>query len=432
MTNPSSPRGIGAALVVFASCSWLLSCGSGASTPAPSAASLAGPWRGVLTSPGGELPFGLEITESGGALAATVVNGEERRAVDSVELRGSTLRLGFEIYDSEIVAEVGNGGTTLAGSWSKTIDKGTVTMPFSATKGDAPRFQPRATSGLAGGLAASVPKAAGTWVVGFEDANGFEPGEAEFAQQGSRVTGTFLTPTGDYRYLEGSYEDGLLRLSVFDGAHAFLFHARAQPDGSLAGDFWSRESYHATWKAKGGAPGENILPDAWSEVGMTNTEGRFGFRFPSLDEHGGELSLTDERFRGKVVIVNLFGSWCPNCNDEAPLLAAWAKEYGPRGLEVVGLAYEMTSDLERSRRQVRRFTERHGIDYPIAIAGTSDKKLASSTLPDLTAVLAFPTTVFVGRDGKVKKIHSGFAGPGTGTHHRELVEELRQAIEALL
>ncbi|MEM1204100.1 MAG: TlpA disulfide reductase family protein, partial [Acidobacteriota bacterium] len=147
---------------------------------------------------------------------------------------------------------------------------------------------------------------------------------------------------------------------------------------------------------------------------------------------GKTVSLDDPRFENKVVLVNIFGSWCPNCNDEAPLLAAWYHRYRDRGFEVVGLAYELTGDPERDVQQVRRFAARHAVDYPLLLAGTSDKQAAGATLPDLSAVVAFPTSVFIGRDGKVRKIHSGFAGPGTGRHHSELVSELEGLIQGLV
>ena len=130
--------------------------------------------------------------------------------------------------------------------------------------------------------------------------------------------------------------------------------------------------------------------------------------------------------------VNIFGSWCPNCNDEAPLLAAWSHKYRGQGLEIVGLAYEFTGNAARDREMVRRFAKRYGIDYPLLLAGVSDKAKASATLPDITRVIAYPTTVFIGRDGKVKKIYSGFAGPGTGKHYDELRIEIESVIEGLL
>lgn len=244
------------------------------------------------------------------------------------------------------------------------------------------------------------------------------------------MLGTFLTPTGDYRFLEGSYESGVLRLSTFDGSHAFLFQARSRPNGTLEGDFWSRDSYHATWTAERVPPETEILPDGWDQVSLTNDEGRFDFAFEDLD--GETVTSEDERFDGKVVLVNLFGSWCPNCNDEAPLLAEWDERYRDDGLEIVGIAYEFTGDLERDRRQVRRYAERHGLDFTLLVGGISSKQAAADTLPDLAEVDAYPTSVFIGRDGAVAGIYSGFAGPGTGEHHERLVEEMEGLIETLL
>lgn len=157
------------------------------------------------------------------------------------------------------------------------------------------------------------------------------------------MTGTFLTPTDDYRFLEGDYRDGLLRLSTFDGDHAFLFHAEARPDGTLEGDFWSRDSYHATWTAEPtGRAAEELLPGPWGLAALTNDERRFRFAFPDLD--GRLVRSEDPRFAGKVVVVDIFGSWCPNCNDEAPVLAGWHREWADDGLDIVGLAFEFTGE----------------------------------------------------------------------------------------
>ncbi len=387
---------------------------------------LAGTWRAVLLSPGGELPFSLFFAEGSDGLQAVARNGAEEVPFSAVEQRGSEVVLRFDWYDSEITARVDASGDTMAGTWRKTVPGGDSTLPFTAMRGDDHRFL-LAEQSPPEGVMASV---AGDWSVEFSDEDGSEPARGELVQEGESVTGTFLTPTGDYRFLAGSYQGGLLRLSTFDGAHAFLFQARAQADGTLAGDFWSRDTYHATWTAHRAAADEEVLPDDWSLVGLTNDDGRFSFSFPDLE--GRPVSLSDERFQGKAVLVNIFGSWCPNCNDEAPYLADWSRRYRGRGLEVVGLAYELSGDAERDRTMVRRFAERYGITYPLLLAGVSDKQAAAATLPDLSAVIAYPTSIFIGRDGKVRKIHSGFSGPGTGVHHERLVAELEATIEELL
>ncbi len=387
-------------------------------------ASVAGTWRAVLQSPGGELPFTLVIADD---LSAEILNGHESTPLSGVRQEGRSVVLSFEWYDSEITAQL-ESDDRMSGMWRKTVPEGDSKLPFVATRGEAPRFLPLQDAQIEPSPAEL--EIGGSWSAIFTDEDGTEMARGEFLPEEGSLTGTFLTPTGDYRFLAGSYEGGILRLSTFDGAHAFLFQAKAEEDGSLAGDFWSRDTYHATWTAQPLTGDETILPDAWEQVGLTNDDGSFSFTFPDLD--GNSVSLSDERFAGKAVIVNIFGSWCPNCNDEAPFLAKWHEQYKDQGLEVIGLAYEFTGDPERDRRVVRAFAERYGIEYPILLAGTSDKADAAATLPDLTAVLAYPMSIFIGRDGKVRKIHSGFAGPGTGVHHERLITKLETTIATLL
>ena len=414
-----------------------LACSPGASDPVgvPSAsrsrADLSGPWRAVLSSPGGELPFTLRFAGEESPRAAAL-NGEEEVPFSAVRIEGTRILLRIEGYDSEIDAQLSHDGRLLQGEWHRTSESGRSRLPFRAERGDARRFTETLPAAARAADRLALPSVGGTWSALFVDEDGEEPARAEFRQAGGRVTGTFLLPSGDYRYLEGDYRDGFLRLSCFDGAHVFLFHALARPDGTLEGDFWSRDTYHASWTARpvGDALAGAPLPDPFAQVHLTNDERRFTFRFPDLDGH--EVSLPDDRFRGKVVVVNLFGSWCPNCNDEAPLLAEWHRRYRDRGLEIIGLAFELTGDPERDRSFVRRFAERHGIEYPLLLAGTSDKAGAAASLPDLSAVKAYPTTLFIGRDGRVREIYSGFAGPATGATHVALIATLEELIEELL
>lgn len=405
---------------------WIGCTGRGDST-----SPLVGTWRAVLESPGGELPFALRVRESNGGLLATVVNGEEEAPMSSVHHEGNRVVLATDWYDSEITATLSEDGGTMIGQWRKTGPGGTDSvLPFRAHRGQTHRFGDEPTH--AGAEPPGFTSVQGSWSARFQDEDGTEPAVGEFEQQGTRVTGTFLTPTGDYRFLEGDFRRGVLRLSAFDGAHAFLFRAVAKPDGTLAGDFWSRDGYHATWSAQRleDAAVGSVLPDPFDQAHVTNEDRRF--RFALRDLEGRLVSSSDERFDGKVVLVNLFGSWCPNCNDEAPLLATWDRTYRDQGLEIVGLAFEMTGDAERDRKLVRRYAERHDLEFPLLLAGTSDKQEAAATLPDLDRVVAYPTSIFIGRDGTVRHIHSGFAGPGTGEHHERLVAQLTEVLESLL
>lgn len=405
----------------------MLSC----SAPVEPPADPAGLFRAVLASPGGDLPFFLRLARAGEeSWTAVVLNGSEEVPASAVRVDDHGVEIRFDHYDSVITAAWSAPEGTMKGTWERQAGRERPKMAFRAEPGASHRFDPPAKHG--GGEQAE-PRVEGAWDATFTDDKESFPARAEFSQAGDLVTGTFLTPTGDYRFLAGDYRDGLLRLSCFDGAHAFLFEARAAGDGTLDGDFWSRGSYHATWTARRAVPeGEptGSLPDPFAMTTLTNPTGRLTFTFPDLA--GNPVSLSDVRFAGKVVLVDIFGSWCPNCNDEAPLLAQLYREYHDRGLEIVGLAYEMTGDPGRDAAFVRKYADRHGVSWPLLLAGTSDKPEASKTLPDLSGVLAFPTLIFVGRDGRVAAIHTGFAGPGTGRHHQDQRALYRRTIDALL
>ena len=402
------------------------SCGGPSTGPA---SRVEGTWRAVLESPGGELPFGLRIeTGENGRLRGIAINGTEEVPFTSVSVEGETIALAYDHYDSKLSVTVSTDASELRGLWVRQRRDSQDRLVFHASREtgeESRRFgTPLAPTGADG-----VPDISGEWDVVFTDEDGTSPARAELEMEDTRLRGTFLTPTGDYRYLAGDYQQGTLRLSCFDGAHAFLLHAWVQEDGSLAGDFWSRGSYHATWVAKPTTPASR-MPDPFTLTTLENPTGQLSFTFPDLE--GRPVSLDDERFAGKAVLVDIFGSWCPNCNDEAPLLVDLYDRYRDRGLEIVGLAYEMTGDRERDALFVKKFADRHGITFPLLLAGTSDKGLASETLPDLSGVLAYPTLIFIGRDGQVEAIHTGFSGPATGDDYTNLKTRYIELIESLL
>jgi len=393
-------------------------------------APLSGPWRAALASPGGALPFGLEFASDGEGLVAYAINGDERVQFSTASRDEHSVALRIDAYDSEITATLSTDANAMSGKWTKTTPAGPASMSFSARRGQGPRFE-----GPGRAPQHAVPTSVdGDWSMVFTEKDGSTfAGRGVLTTHGRSVRGTILTDTGDYRYLDGRYTAGVLELSCFDGGHAFLFRAAADASGSLSGDFWSRGSYHAAWTATRMAPDDpSPLADPYAAVALSDTakNGRFEFAFEDLS--GTRVTDRDPRFDGKVVLVEVFGTWCPNCNDYAPLLAKWDKRYRDRGLEIVGLAFEMTGDVERDRRFVGAYARRHGLAFPLLLAGTSDKTDAAAVLPGLDRVLSYPTTVFVGRDGAVAKIHSGFSGPATGPHHTAMVSELEREIEALL
>lgn len=389
-------------------------------------------YRAVLKSPGGELPFFLEIQDLRDKPKAWIINGPERIEIPKIFWDGDALVLDIAHYDSTIratpVRKAGaktNDAPELRGTWRKRRGKDKWSqMDFSAGTSGQRRFTrlaaPEASSG-------KHPPITGRWRAVFQC--GDKPAIGIFEQSADgAVNGTFLTSTGDYRYLAGSYEYGRLRLSCFDGAHAFLFDASIQPDGSLAGDFWSRDSWHETWTAR--RDDHATLADGFT---LTKWQGRTPLnklRFPDLS--GTPRSLDDPAFIGKARVIEVFGSWCPNCHDASSYLAELDRRYRSRGLSIVGLAFEVTGDFERDARQVRKFARRHKIEYPLLIAGLSDKMAATRSLPILDRVRAFPTTIFLHRDGRIRAIHTGFTGPATGGAYRKLQHEFESIIEELL
>jgi thiol-disulfide isomerase/thioredoxin len=380
-----------------------------------------GTWRAWLDSPGGELPFGLELTHGDGAWSAHIVNGAERIEVGHVDLDGDRLTLRIEHYDATVEA-TRTSPTRLDGRWWKTGKLGAISeLPFHAAHGETHRFTPLAAAGEDGSVG-------GRWAVRFGDEEE-DPAVAEFEQgDDGEVTGTFMTTTGDYRYLAGSFEGDRLRLSVFDGAHAFLFDARLQPDGSLAGNFWSRESWHDTWTAQ---RNDTVTLDAATEqVAWVGGIPLAEVAYPDLE--GALRSLDDPEFAGRARILEVFGTWCPNCNDATEYLVDLHGRYRERGLSIVGLAFEMTGEFARDAEQIRVYREHHGIEYPILVAGTSDKAEASAAFPLIERIKSYPTTIFMEGNGNVHTIYSGFSGPATGEAYTRLQALFESTIEELL
>jgi thiol-disulfide isomerase/thioredoxin len=272
----------------------------------------------------------------------------------------------------------------------------------------------------------------GTWSVTFKGDDGETyPAVGIFKQKGNDVSGTFLTSTGDYRYLDGQVDGNTLKLSTFDGSHGFLFTANRPSDTNtiIKGDFYSGKSGHETWTARLDANAK--LPDANALTGMKPGQKRLAFKFPSVYE-GGSISPTDPKYKGKVVVVQILGSWCPNCMDETNFLAPWYEKNKQRGVEIIGLGYERTPDQKLASQKLLKMKQRMNVGYDLAVAGVANKDSASKSLPQLAKVLAFPTTIFLDKKGEVRKIHTGFSGPGTGKYYQQETEEFEKTVAGLL
>ena len=153
------------------------------------------------------------------------------------------------------------------------------------------------------------------------------------------------------------------------------------------------------------------------------------FRFSFMDLNGNLVSNTDARFRNKVVVVSILGSWCPNCHDEAPFLAELYRSYRDKGLEIVGFSFEEEDQLSDPER-LRAFVKTYGIDYPMLVCGIPDD--ASKKMPQLQGFDAWPTVLLLGRDGRARQIHAGFPSPASGNVYRQTKADLTASIERVL
>jgi thiol-disulfide isomerase/thioredoxin len=391
----------------------------------PSAAAPAGvkpgTYRAVLQIPGGDLPFGLDLSREDSAWVGYLVNGPERVKLSETAVDGGHLEIKMPGYENRLTAVA--QGDELRGEL--VLDKlggKNQHIPLVAHFDQHYRFFPQS--------AGEFPNVAGRYAVTFTDDDGrSEAAVGEFTQTNDIVGGTFLTATGDHRFLAGQVHDGDLYLSTFDGAHVFLYKAKLSgPDAVLTGDYWSGTSYHERWSAKRDA--QAALPDAYSLTNLRSGVKGFEFAFPDLA--GTPVTSKDAKFRNKVLVVALAGSWCPNCHDEAAFLAPFYREYRAKGLEIVSLMFEHFGDFDRAAAATERFRQHYGIEYTTLIAGISDKDEAAKKLPMLDRVYAFPTTIFIDRKGRVRKIHTGYSGPATGDHYTRFVDEFKSTIDQLL
>ena len=392
---------------------------------APAPAFRSGQWRAFLERKDGHrIVFNFEVREKDGKQVLYIRNAGERLLVDDVRREGDSILIRMPFYESRLHARITADGN-LEGVWLRHLVSDWQEVPFKAVYGEDYRF-PGAHD--AGGIDVS-----GRWAAMFRTPDGkdstFRVGE--FKQQGAHVTGTFLDAGGDLRYLEGDIVGDSLKLSAFDGTHAFLFTARISGDSRMLADgqLYSGPTAHEVWTAT-----KDPKAHLEDQFAMTkwNKDNPFTFSFRDID--GKRVTLSDARFKGKVVLVQIMGSWCPNCMDETRFLSGFYNEYHGKGVEVIGLAYERSTDFARSQASLRTFQQRFQVKYPMLITGVAvgDPHRTEKTLPQLERIADFPTTIFVGRSGKIEKIHTGFSGPGTGQHYEDQKQEFYAIVNDLL
>ncbi len=377
----------------------------------------AGIWRGVLTTNGGDLPFNFETKYNNGNLVLEIINGDERILVDEIQVADDSVFIRLPVFDSEFRLKY--TPQLLTGLWINHSRKVNNIFPFKAEFGKQYRFTDESTR--------PVDNVSGRWEVDFS--KGTEDSSKAvgiFSQTGNNLSGTFLTTSGDYRFLEGTVQGNELFLSCFDGSHAFLFKATIDPAGVLQGMYYSGNHWQEPWTARRNASFD--LPDPATLIGFKPGFDKLAFSFPDLN--GKMVSLSDSQYQNKVVIVQIMGSWCPNCMDEVTFFAPLYDKYKSRGLEIIGLAYEKAVG-EKAVQNVERLKQRLKVHYTILIAGQPGAT-AINTLPMLTGMFAYPTTFFIDRKGDLRKSYSGINGPATGNLYEKWKDDTRGMVEKLL
>lgn len=376
-----------------------------------------GVWRAQLQLTDTEiLPFNFEVTS---ADALKIFNADEVIMVTDITYSSDTIVIKTPVFEGYIEAVVKDG--TLKGSFVKeSLDR---TVPFYAEFGNTERFD----------VATEIPtqSVTGNWETVFspDSEDGKYMAKGEFKQEGTKVIGTFRTTTGDYRYLEGVMDGRTMKLSAFDGAHAFLFTATVT-DSTMIGRFYSGNHWEEPFAAKRNATFE--LPSANDLTFLNAGYDALMFTFP--DTEGNAVSLSDDRFTNKVVVVQIMGTWCPNCLDESKYYAEYYNSNVNRDIEFVALAFEYAKTEAKAISSIKRLQDNVGINYPILLAqfGTSSKSKAQEKLPMLNHVLSYPTSIFIDKKGKVRKIHTGFNGPATGEKFTEFKTEFTSFVDSLM
>jgi thiol-disulfide isomerase/thioredoxin len=374
-----------------------------------------GPWRGIFHQQNGtDVPFNFEVEGKTAATAKVyLVNGPERFATSGVSQKGDSVFIAFDQFDNELALKI--DGKTLSGVLRKK-DLSGHTTPVEATFGDTYRFADNGEK-----PAADI---SGKYDVIFKGRNGTDEKKVGlFKQQGGKLSATFLSITGDSRYLEGVVQGKKFYLSSFIGSGAAYYTGTFDSSGNITGIAGST-AFTAIKNA------DAALPDPYKLTYLKEGYKTFSFSLPDAD--GNKVSLTDAKFRNKVVILTIGGTWCPNCIDEAGFVAPWYQKNKNRGVEIVGVQFERKADPAYVKNAMENFKKRFGITYTEVFGGLADKKAVAASFPALNTFLSFPTILFIDKQGNVNKIYTGFTGPATGEYYTKFIKEFNDEVDLLL
>lgn len=382
-----------------------------------------GVWRAILQNDSTiDIPFNFEVYDSAGSKQIAFLNGEERLNINEVTIEGDSVFIKTPLYDAEINALL--KGDELTGKWIRRLPDQIQYMDFSAKANTEWRFGERhdeTNFNLGGRWSVQITRqgsADTTFAIG------------EFQQKMNSISGTFLTNTGDYRYLSGEMNRDNLFLSSYNGSVATLFTGHFLDSNTIVnGKLYSGPTYVANWTANRDSVA--MLSDPYSLTKLKPEETTLNFSFP--DMNGNLISLQDKRFKNKVVVIQFLGSWCPNCMDETAFLSPFYEKYKDKGFEIIGLAYERYADQEKAKTAVSHLIDRFKVQYPVLLTGYTNKSAeVLKSIPELASFSAFPTTIIIDKNGVVSSIHTGFSGPATGQEYKDYTAQFEKKITILL
>lgn len=374
-----------------------------------------GSWRGEITIQQKQLPFNFEVSKQNNTYTILLHDGDNPIEIDEIEVKNDSVFFTMHIFDIDVKAKILEN--SLEGTYTKNYAKDYI-LPFKATYGLNTRID----------NAKAQVDFNGKWSFQFEGDAEDKKKIALFKTEDNILKGTILTATGDYRFLEGTSENGKFEMYAFDGNHMYIFKGQLENKNTLIGEYWSGKTAYKKFKAVRDENAE--LPDASSLTYLKEGFDKIEFSFPDLN--GNPVTLNDQKYKDKVVVLQLFGSWCPNCMDETKFLSKWYNENKNRGVEVIGLAYELKDDFDYAKGRVSKMKEKMNVNYDFVIAGTTETGNAAKSLPMLNHVMSFPTSIVIDRKGKVRNIHTGFNGPATGDYYDEFVLEFNTLLNKLL
>jgi thiol-disulfide isomerase/thioredoxin len=377
--------------------------------------SLTGLWDATISFNGQDIPFRLQIAGDGSNLQGWFFNGNEKEVSNAGSFQNGTLVLNFDSYAAKLEAKLQDGA--LVGTYGPMLKKN---YPVSAH-----RHKAEATT------SAKAPSIDGLWEVAVKSSKGEKAWRLIVQEKSaSNVEAAILRVDGDTGALTGGYKDGHFVLSHFSGGRPSLMILTPAADGTLAIDMTDLHGKSQLTATRPDVARAKGLPSPTDPDHHTSVKDPSEpFRFSAPDLNGKIVSNTDARFQGKVVLVNITGSWCPNCHDEAPFLAELYRKYRSRGLEVVALSFEEEDQLKNPTR-LRAFMKEYGIEYTVLLPGTTDERDAK--LPQAVNLNSWPTTFFLGRDGRVRFVHAGFPGPASGALYHQAVKEFYAQVDSLL